>query len=103
MQVLESSIERRVVREAEKLGVYALKLAATGDTGWPDRLFLMPNGATLFIEFKRPGYLPRPKQRYIHALLVKLGHNVAVMDDFEESMSLIRLILEKANAKVDTA
>lgn len=53
----------------EQLGVRSIKLNLTGNTGWPDRLFFIPGGRPLLIEFKQPGETPEPRQRLIHAFL----------------------------------
>lgn len=52
----ESSIAKAVVTAAKKRwGVESIKLSTSGHYGtggWPDRLFLIPGGRPLFIEFK---------------------------------------------------
>ena len=82
MSTREATIEASVVRGAKALGVVVIKLAASkgGTTGWPDRLFVLPNGRTLWIELKRPGAEPTPLQLYRHQLLRSLGHRVEVHD-----------------------
>ena len=52
---LERVIENRVVREAEAAGILVRKLNGEGQRGWPDRMFCIPGGRPLFIEFKREG------------------------------------------------
>lgn len=49
MRTLESKIEQKVCRDALRMGVRNLKLNVTGQTGWPDRMFLIPGGRALFI------------------------------------------------------
>ena len=78
----ESKIERDAVDLVWKhLGIVGSKLVTPGDTGYPDRIFWLPGGKPLLIEFKRPGEEPEPKQEYIHAQLRKLGYQVEVHDN----------------------
>lgn len=95
-QVSESKIEQKVVREAKKLGVIGLKLTSPGNTGVPDRLFLIPGGRPLLIEFKKPGGFLSPKQLYWIDILVQAGYNVGVHDNVEDAMDSIRRALDEA-------
>src|SRR5690606_35937510 len=62
-RILERDVERPVAHRAlQELGVFSIKIAAAQETGYPDRLFLIPGGRPLFIEFKRPGEEPTPRQ-----------------------------------------
>jgi len=67
-----------------ELHLPAPKLVTPGDTGWPDRLVMIPGGSPHLAEFKRPDEEPRPKQAYIHRLLRKLGYDVGVYDDLDD-------------------
>lgn len=92
MQVLESYIERTACRRIADLGVRNIKLAKV--RGWPDRLFLIPGGKPLFIEFKRPGAKPRKFQSHIHAILRRLGYKVEIHDDATQAVEAVRRALE---------
>jgi prefoldin subunit 5 len=92
MKRLESSIERRVIKLAAQIGVLNIKVK---QTGWPDRQFMIPGGKPLFIEFKRPGEVPRPLQLFIHDQLRKLGYQVEVHTDADEAL---KSITEKLNS-----
>jgi hypothetical protein len=82
MRELESKIEQDTCDLVWKhLGIVGSKLVTPGDTGYPDRIFWLPGGKPLLIEFKRPGEEPEPKQEYIHAQLRKLGYQVEVHDN----------------------
>ena len=75
----ESKIERAACRLIwTHLGIKGSKLVTPGDTGYPDRIFWVPGGKPVMIEFKRPGELPTPKQLYIHNQLRALGYTVEV-------------------------
>lgn len=81
MQVLESPIELQACSLVWRyLGIKGSKLKVLGDTSYPDRLFWVPGGRPLLIEFKRPGEPPEPKQSYTHNWLRSLGYEVQVHD-----------------------
>lgn len=93
----ESTIERKTCKLAlEQLGVRNVKLVTPGDTGWPDRIFWIPGGRPLLIEFKAPGAAPRPKQLYIHELLRQLGYQIEVHDDPNIAIQSIARAVEAA-------
>lgn len=82
MQILESRIERNAVRLIyEKLGIKGSKLRTPGDAGYPDRIFWIPGGRPLLVEFKRPREEPDPLQEIRHDELRDLGYNVVVCDN----------------------
>ena len=94
-QVLESDIERKVCElAATKLGIINIKLTSSGSTGYPDRIFWVPGGKPVMIEFKRPGGIVRPKQVYIHKLLRARGYQVEVCDNVEDAMSILETALK---------
>lgn len=94
---LESSIERSVVAAAKKLGVMQLKLNVCGQRGWPDRLFLVPGGHPLFIEFKRPGEAPRPLQAHVHRMMERAGYHVEVVDRVDAGVQALRAAMDAAS------
>jgi hypothetical protein len=95
--MLEKTVERSVCRRAlHELGVANIKLAAQGQTSWPDRLFLIPGGKPLLIEFKKVSEEPRPDQLQCHTILRMLGYNVEVHDDEHAAMLSIRKALDAA-------
>ena len=89
-RLLEAAVERKVVHTALTVyGVRSIKLDSRVSSGWPDRLFLVPGGRPLFIEFKKPGDKPGAKQDYVIGVLRDLGYAVEVHDDFDEAMGAI--------------
>lgn len=78
MFILESKVEREVVKWWEGRGGMQIKLNLMGRRGYPDRLFLKERGCPIFIEFKREGKEVRPLQNYMHNRLRKLGYEVYV-------------------------
>ena len=94
-KVKESDIERRTVLYVTlELGLCAIKL---GQEGWPDRLIPLPNGRSLFIEFKRTGKLKLEKLQQIRKTsLESLGHDVIVCNDVDEAKRRIHEALDTA-------
>lgn len=90
----EATVEQWVCDEAwTRHGVPNLKL---GQHGWPDRLFLIPGGRPLLIEFKAPGEEPRPRQAERHRTLRKLGYDVEVHDDKAQALEAVLTALRRA-------
>lgn len=86
----ESQIERVVaMRALNELGVFSIKLLVTQEAGYPDRIFLIPNGHPLFIEFKRPGEKPTKRQQLIHERLRHANYKVQVHTNIEEAFRAI--------------
>lgn len=77
----ESVLEQKIVKHAIDCGMIVIKMNITGNRGWPDRLFLPPQGRAFFIEFKREGEKPRPLQEYRHEQLRKQGYQCFVVDN----------------------
>lgn len=95
MRILESKIERDAVELVWRhLGIVGSKLVTPGDTGYPDRIFWLPAGKPLLIEFKKPGEEPEPKQEYIHDQLRKLGYIVEVHDNAVRAFQAVIQALE---------
>ena len=102
MQILESSIERKVCKWAEdERGIRNIKVKADGKRGYPDRLFFIPGGKPLFIEFKKPGEVAGPLQKYIHRILRKLGYEVKVCDSEEKAKKEITRVLKISRKLLD--
>lgn len=85
----ESSIEKRLVTEVERVGGWCLKLPAIHNAGLPDRLCLFPGGRILFVELKTTGKRPRKIQLFIHNKLRGLGFRVEVVDTPEQIETII--------------
>lgn len=95
MSILETKIENRACEIAKnELGIASIKLNVSGNTGIPDRLFLIPGGKPLFIEFKRPGGVVSAKQKFWIKLLTKLKFKVKVCDSVEEAIKNIKEEME---------
>jgi hypothetical protein len=94
---LESSIESAACKKIKaELGVDSLKLNLRGNRGWPDRLFFIPGGRPLLIEFKRPGTEPEPLQVYRHNQLKEWDYAIEVHDTTEGAFRAVARALEAA-------
>lgn len=67
--MLESDIEKKLVREIRKLGGVAYKFVSPGNSGVPDRIVILPGGVIVFVELKtETGRLSENQTRQLHRL-----------------------------------
>ncbi len=107
MDELERDIELKfgsdICRWGELQGVEIiyLKLNVLGQRGWPDRMLLWRgkdgSGHLLFIEWKRPGEVPRPLQKHIHKIIQRTGFEVFTYDNVRDAL---REVKEKVGATI---
>ncbi|NTZ20916.1 VRR-NUC domain-containing protein [Paenibacillus sp. JMULE4] len=76
----ESMLERRLVREVERIGGLAPKWVSPGNRGVPDRIVILPGGRTVYVEMKAPGKPLEPLQAKWARTLRKMGHQVYKID-----------------------
>ena len=98
LQILErENVENPVVKYADKRGVRHIKLNTPGRSGWPDRVFWIPGGRPLVIEFKRPdgGTVSRQQADNI-AYLERMGYDVHVVEEVSRGIALLEERLEAA-------
>lgn len=96
----EATVERKVCRDAEKLGVPNVKIKMPG---WPDRQFFIIGGRSLFIEFKNQSGDEelRPLQDYWCDKLEKLGYYVVRgCTEYSVAMKAIEDLIEKYKEKM---
>ncbi len=92
---LESSTERSFSEVVENSGYKDVKIRLKG---WPDRLILLNNGYSFYIEFKREGKRPSKLQLYTHKQLRALGFHVYVCDNLVHAKCI--LMYEEMNYRV---
>lgn len=80
----ESTLERRLVREVKAIGGLALKWTSPGNRGVPDRIVILPNGQTIYVEMKAPGKPLQPLQEKWARTLRGMGHRVYKLDSDED-------------------
>lgn len=81
----EKLIEKKLREAVRHMGGKALKFSSPFETGYPDRLILMPEGRVLWAELKTTGKKPTEKQKQIQSYLRGLGFVSEVIDS-EESL-----------------
>lgn len=86
----ESTLERRLVREVERIGGRAPKWVSPGNRGVPDRIVILPGGRTIFVEMKKPGESLEPLQRKWAKELIGMGHEVYKIDSEDQVDWFIR-------------
>lgn len=91
-KLLESTIERKVVRWCKKNGVLTTKLNGFGDRGKPDRVFWV-RGGPILAEFKRPGEKLTKLQEHWRGIFFGLNYEVCVFRTADEAIEVLKLHL----------
>ncbi len=92
-KIRESTIERKVVEYFEKekekpnlnkkSGGFVCKIKLSSPSGMPDRMFVRPDGKTLYVEFKQKGLKLQPMQSHIIDKLRSFGFQVVCVDNMK--------------------
>lgn len=87
----EADVIKPVVRWAKKRGVKHIRITLLpgAERGWPDHCFLIPGGAPVFIEFKRPGKEPSLIQQLRLDYLTNNGYAAYWFDNAEEAVAAL--------------
>lgn len=91
-KLLEKQIEDRVCRYAAGLGWRAMKFVSPNYRSVPDRIFFKASARAFFIEFKREGEVPTPKQKLEIDRLKAEGFDVFVCDDVDFGKTIIQIM-----------
>ena len=90
--MLESTVEKRLVRETNARGGWALKFIPSV-AGLPDRIILLPGGVIFFVELKRPkGGVVAEHQKVVHAKLKRLGFPVLILSSIDEVVQWTKVV-----------
>ena len=81
--ILERDLEKYFTAQCKKRKLMTLKLHVKFARGWPDRIVPIENGQVLWVELKRPGGKLSALQAKNHISLLRLGHEVYVLDSKE--------------------
>ena len=76
--VSEKAIERYLVTVVKHLGGVCLKYSNPTMVGYPDRVALLPEGRTVWVELKSKGESPKAIQQVRFSQMAKIGHRVYV-------------------------
>lgn len=93
MRLLESSIERKVVKWCKTHRILTTKLNGLGQRGKPDRVFWLPKGRAVLAEFKRPGERATNLQAYMIQSYVDLGFDVHIFHTSEQAIATLHRYL----------
>ncbi len=97
----EAQIEKKVCDYVKSKGGIAYKFTSPARRSVPDRLMILPNGVSFFIEFKKPGgKLTSGQEREIKRLN-DLRHQVWVVDDVEYGKSCVDTAIWSLSSKED--
>lgn len=80
----EKALERYLRERVADLGGLCLKYTNAAESGFPDRVVLLPRGRVMWVELKSLGEHPRPLQLYRHRQLLTVGQEVWVADSREK-------------------
>lgn len=80
----EAELEKLLKEYVEEAGGKSYKWVSPGHSGVPDRIVFLPYGQIEFVELKRPGEKPDPRQELVHGTIRDLGANVWVISSLEE-------------------
>lgn len=83
--MVELQVENALIARVKSLGGTAEKFTSPGRRSVPDRLVTLPGGRIIFVECKRPGGKPTPKQQLDHDRRRALGCDVRVIDTIEQA------------------
>lgn len=80
----EATIEARLVREVRKLGGLCYKFTSPGNPGVPDRIVILPDGRTIYVELKTEiGRLAKIQQWQLEEMR-KRGADVRVLKGMKQ-------------------
>lgn len=88
----ESTLEKYLVKEITKLNGLCLKWVAPGTRGVPDRIIIMSEGKTYFVEMKQEKGKLHPLQKYVHRQFENRDHKVYVLWNKEQVNTFIRMV-----------
>lgn len=95
MPILESSLEGKASKYAEKIGYISLKVTVAAQRGWPDHLYINRHGHHVWIEFKKLGEKPSKLQNHRLKQLTERGVTATWSDDWDTTKDIL-------DANVDT-
>jgi hypothetical protein len=95
----ESKLERDCVAWARDRGILVTKNDTRANKGVPDRVFWLPGGRSLVVEFKAPGKRPTALQKTLLDCLKDAGYWACAVDDFEVFRITVEQILKGGKLK----
>lgn len=93
----ETPIELRLTREVKRIGGLCPKWVSPGNNGVTDRIVILPNGRTIYVETKAPGKPLKPLQRKWAKELIKRGHMHYKIDSYDDIERFIQEVMNSAD------
>lgn len=88
----EKYLEKKLVERVEAVGGMCIKIHNPYYRGLPDRLVIMPDGGTVWVELKTKGKKPTKLQQLAHEELRKREQVVYVIDSEKKLNEFSKLI-----------
>lgn len=88
----EKYLEGVLSKRTKYLGCICLKYSNGNETGYPDRMVLLPKGGIVWVEIKSTGKKLRPIQQARKKQLEALGHEVYVVDSVKSLDGVVSII-----------
>lgn len=88
----EKLLEKKLREVVKRMGGKALKFSSPYETGYPDRLVLMPNRRAYWAEIKTTGKKPTPKQLLRQTELREMGFVAEIIDSEETLRNFLKKI-----------
>ncbi len=85
----ESALEKKITDYAKSLGCMVFKFVSPNQRGVPDRVFITPGGACLWLEFKAPGQKPDPLQLRMIQKLREQNVPACWVDNEDDAMDMV--------------
>jgi hypothetical protein len=92
----EKAIEAYLTRRVREEGGISLKFSSFTQTGYPDRVVMLPYGLTAWVELKSKGKKPRSLQQVRHDELRAIGQPVYVIDSRPGVDKMLKELTEEA-------
>lgn len=80
-EVSEKEIEKYLCKRMKEIGLPCIKYSNANETGYPDRLIVLPASQCMWVELKSKGRKPSKVQQIRIAELEKQKHAVWVIDN----------------------
>lgn len=104
-EVSEKEIEKYLCKRMKEIGLLCLKYSNANETGYPDRLIVLPTSICVWVELKSKGRKPTKVQQIRIAELKKLKHVVWVIDNkplVDELTEALKKWLEENQAHIES-
>lgn len=91
----ETQLEKKARLAVERIGGKMPKWVSPGNRGVPDRIAILPDGLTVYVEMKAPGKPLEPLQRKWRKELLAMGHRHYKIDSEEDIERFIQEVMPK--------